>query len=152
MLLQMALFHPFLWLSNISLCIYVCVYVRVYIQCVCMHIFVCIFIYIHTPHLLYSSVNGHLGCCHFLAIVNTAAMNSIAVLWECLCLFKLEFCLGKCPGVGLLDHIATLFIFLRNLHTVLHSGYTSLHSPQQCRSIAKTHFILVSPLLDPGCS
>uniref|UniRef100_A0A4X1U3I5 Uncharacterized protein n=1 Tax=Sus scrofa TaxID=9823 RepID=A0A4X1U3I5_PIG len=32
-------------------------------------------LYIYTPHLLYSSVGGHLGCFHVLAIVNSAAMN-----------------------------------------------------------------------------
>ena len=30
---------------------------------------------IYVPHLLYSSVNGHLGCFHVLAIVNSSAMN-----------------------------------------------------------------------------
>ena len=50
MLLQMALFHSFLWLSNIPLCIY--------------HIF-----FIHL------SVDGHLGCFHVLAIVTSAVVN-----------------------------------------------------------------------------
>ena len=56
MLLQMALFHSFLWLSNIPVC--VCV-------CVCVHhiFFIC------------SSVNEHLGCFHVLATVNSAATN-----------------------------------------------------------------------------
>ena len=34
-------------------------------------------------------------------------------------LFKLEFCLGISLGVGLQDHMATLFlVFLRKLHTI----------------------------------
>ena len=53
MLLQMAEFNSFLWLSNISVC--VCV-------CVC---------YI----LILSSVDGHLGCIHVLAIIYNAAMT-----------------------------------------------------------------------------
>ena len=45
-----------------------CVY-----MCVCIYIY----IYIYTHHIFFilSSVNGHLGYFHILAIVNSAAMN-----------------------------------------------------------------------------
>ena len=89
-------------------------------------------IYIHHILFIHSSVNGHLSCFGVLATVSS-------LLWtlEYVYLLKLVFIVSNiCPGVELLDHIVTLFlVFLRTLHTVLHSDYTSLHSYQQCRRV-----------------
>ena len=46
-------------------------------------------------------------------------------------LLKLQFYLGICPDVGLLDHMATLFKFSEWMHTIFHSGCISLQTHQQ---------------------
>ena len=81
--------------------------------------------------LIYSSVDGHLGCFHVPAVVNSAAVNSgIHVS------FLILLSSGYMPRSGLLGHMVVLFlVILRNLHTVFHSGCINLHSHQQCKSV-----------------
>ena len=105
MLLHVASFHSFLRLSSSPVYRY--------------HIF-----FIHSP------VDGHLGCFHVFAIASSAAVNTgghvsfqtdflriHAQKWDC---WVIRYCQVQ---------------FLRNLHTVLHSGRTSLHIHQQCGGV-----------------
>ena len=50
-------------------------------------------------------MDGHLGCFHVLAVVNSVAV-SVGVHAS----FQMEVSPDTCPGGGLLDHTAVLFL------------------------------------------
>ena len=92
-----------------------------------------VFYCIYVPHLLY------LFICWWafrLFLFLSYCKQCCIEHQSCMYLFKLQFSLDICPGVGLLDYITGLICsFLRSLHVGLHSGCANLYSHQCWRKV-----------------